>query len=491
MAQLDRRPHPLRTRRIVVVSSAVVAILLLGGAGAAMQPQNATVEPPRVAQVGRTTSICTVAEPEGGQQTSQVPTTVVSGVSIRQQPDRGGSLTGATLDTDKEELKVSESGKGAQADGVRSSVVLSADGAMASNTSGSILSTAPAGDDAGLAAAPCLAPATSHWFSGLGAEDSDRTELILTNPDETQAEVDLRFYGRRGRVVVPGSPGLTIDAHSSRVVSLSGVVKTQGALGLSVQTSQGRVTAVAKRLRTDNLKPSGVDWLLPSAGPSTTVLIPGVPGDEGGRQLVVTNPGTERASVQVQLLGLQGSYTPTGAEVLEVAAESSATVDLEPGLTGEAASVRLTSDFPVTGAVISTSRRVGAADDLALQSAVSPLVRLGVSATATTDAADSELILSNTGDTDASVTFEVLSYDGVTLRTDEVLLAAGSTATRRLNSPAPSYVVVSVPDGSSIIGGVVLTQPEGDTAGLATLPLTSPDVAGRAPDSVSDPSVGH
>ena len=149
---------------------------------------------------------------------------------------------------------------------------------MASTTSGSVLSTATAGDDAGLAAAPCLTPATAHWFSGLGAEDADRTELILTNPDDTQAEVDLRFYGRRGRVVVPGSPGLTIAAHSSRTVSLSAVVKTEGALGLSVQTSQGRVTAVAKRLRTDNLKPAGVDWLLPSAGPSATVLIPGVPG---------------------------------------------------------------------------------------------------------------------------------------------------------------------------------------------------------------------
>jgi hypothetical protein len=151
----------------------------------------------------------------------------------------------------------------------------------------------------------------------------------------------------------------------------------------------------------------------------------------------------------------------------------------------------LTSDFPVTGAVIATSRRPGAADDVALQSAVSPLVRVGVSATATTDAGDSELILSNTGDTDASVTFEVSSYEGVTLRTDEVLLAAGSTATRRLNSPAPSYVVVSVPNGSAVIGGIVLTQPDGDVAGLATLPLTSPDVAGRAPRSVSDPSVGH
>ena len=260
MAQLDHRPHRLRSRRIVVVSSAVVAMLLLGGAGAAMQPQNATVEPPRVAQIGRTTSICTVAEPEGGQQASQVPTTVVSGVTVRQEPGREGSLTGAALDTDKEELKVSQSGKGAQADGVRTSIVLSADGAMASTTSGSVLSTAPAGDDAGLAAAPCLTPATAHWFSGLGAEDADRTELILTNPDDTQAEVDLRFYGRLGRVVVPGSPGLTIDAHSSRTVSLSSVVKTQGALGLSVQTSQGRVTAVAKRLRTDNLKPAGVDW---------------------------------------------------------------------------------------------------------------------------------------------------------------------------------------------------------------------------------------
>ena len=37
-------------------------------------------------------------------------------------------------------------------------------------------------------------------------------------------------------------------------------------------------------------------------------------------QLVVTNPGTERASVTVQVLGLQGPYTPAGAEVLEVAA---------------------------------------------------------------------------------------------------------------------------------------------------------------------------
>ena len=82
-------------------------------------------------------------------------------------------------------------------------------------------------------AAPCLAPGTSHWFSGVAASEDDRTELILTNADDAQAQVDLRFYGRSGRVVVPGSPGLVVEARSTRTVSLTSLVRTEGPLGLS------------------------------------------------------------------------------------------------------------------------------------------------------------------------------------------------------------------------------------------------------------------
>jgi hypothetical protein len=71
------------------------------------------------------------------------------------------------------------------------------------------------------------------------------------------------------------------------------------------------------------------------------------------------------------------------------------------------------------------------------------------------------------------------------------VLAPNSTATRRLNSPAPAYVVVKVLDGSSVVGGVVLTQPKRDVAGLATIPLTSPDLASRAPATRPDYSVGQ
>ena len=303
--------------------------------------------------------------------------------------------------------------------------------------------------------------------------------------------MDLRFYGAGGRVVVPGSPGLVVEARSIRSVSLTSLVRTDGPLGVLVQSSQGRVSAVAKRTRSDGRTPIGADWQVPASAPSTTVVIPGVPEGVGSRELVVTNPTERRASVQVQVLGLQGPYAPSGAEVVELAPESTGTLDLVTGLAGESGTVKLISDQPVTGAVISTSERASAQPDLAVQSAAGPLIRTGVSALATTRAGDSELILSNSGTVDTQVSFEVLSYDGVSLRTDDVLLGPDGTATRRLTSPAPSYVVVRVPDGSSVVGTVVLTQPEGDIAGLATVPLVSPDVASRAPQTRLDPAVAR
>jgi len=348
-----------------------------------------------------------------------------------------------------------------------------------------IVSDVMEGSGAGLSAAPCLAPATLHWFSGLSATDDDRTDLILTNPDDAQAEVDLRFYGQNGRVAVPGSSGEVIKGHESRPVSLNGRVRPDGPFSVEVQATQGRVTAVAKRSR------RVVDWQIPSASPSPVVVIPGIPAD-ARLQLVVTNPSNARATVGVQVLGFQGPYEPTGAESLDVPPESTATVSLEKGLGDAAGSIKLTSNVPVTGAVISTSQRRGAATDLAIQPAAVPLIGSGVSALATSNIAESELVVSNAGEADAQITFELISYDGVTLRTGDMLLGPNSTATRRLDSPTRSYVVVKVPSVSSVFGGLVLTQPDRrEVSGLATIPLSSPDLASRAPATRPDYSVGH
>ena len=475
-------------RRATALGAVLVGLLLILGGGTFLGAEGPGSDASRVPLIGRTTTICTTSAPPSGEPAGK---TEVSAVSIREVSDRTGLLTGSTLKAKPLELKLTSPGKGAQLSGVTSTVMISADGVMASASNAVIVGDVMEGPEAGLKAAPCLAPATSHWFAGLTASDADRTDLILTNPDDAQAQVDLRFYGQSGRVAVPGSPGLVIGAHESRTVSLSSLVEAEGALSVAVQASQGRVTAVAKRTQTVQLKRAGVDWQIPSASPSTVVVIPGIPEDDGGRQLVVTNPSRTRASVAVQVLGLQGPYEPAGAESLDVPPESTATVSLENGLAGQAGSVKLTSNVPVTGSVISTSRRRGAAPDLAVQSAAVPLIGTGVSALATSNIADSVLIVSNSGDDDAQISFEVLSYDGVRLRTADTVLGPNSTATRRLNSPAPSYVVLKVPPGSSVVGGVVLTQPSRDVAGLATIPLGSPDLASRAPATRPDSSAGR
>jgi hypothetical protein len=482
MSDLRLRDVTLSGRRAIVLGAVFVALLVILGGGtllrAAAPASQATYSP----QVGRTTMICTATPPLSGRAKSEV-----SAVALRQAPDRSGSLSASTLDTKPVALKLREPGKGARPFQTDASIVIAADGGMATTSSAVIVDDVKDVTEAGLKAAPCLAPATTHWFSGLGATDEDRTDLILSNPDDAQAQVDLRYYGRSGRIAVPGSPGVVIRGHDTRPVSLT---KLQGEspVSVAVQASQGRVTAVAKRTQTSQIKPAGVDWQLPSTSPAKVVLIPGVPAGEGNRQLVVTNPNNSRATVDVQVLGFQGPYTPSGAGSVDVPPEGTATVNLQPGLAGEAAGIKLTSDVQVTGAVISTSRRSGAGSDLAVQSAAAPLIGSGISALATTNLADTELIISNGGDADAQVSFEVFSYEGVTLRTADVVLAANSTATRRLNSPAPSYVVVKVPDDSSVVAGVVLTQPDRDVAGLATIPLGSPDVASRAP--VTRPEYG-
>lgn len=498
MARAERwaRQDRPALRRFVVVLLALVGAGAVVGGGSLIPSQSITSVSAPAPLVGRTTSVCTVAPPPADQPADQpLATTSVTAVTNRpgEQPQTPapGQLVGTPIDSAEESLRVDQQGKGTQLSGVKASVLLESEGALATASTGAVFSSATSGPEAGLSAAPCLAPATQQWFSGIGSGDADISALILSNPDDAQAEVDLRFYGRAGRVAVAGSPAVVVEAHTSRTVALSGLDTEQGPFSVEVHASDGRVAAAVRRSRTADLAPAGVDWQLPAAAPSLTSVVPAVPGGDGGRQLVVTNPGVQRATVQVDVLGLQGAFPPSGADSLEVPGESTAAVDLGPGLAGEAASVLLTSDQPVTGAVVSSSRRTDASTDLAVQSAAPALQRLGVTALATTSTADSELVLSNSADTDVQVSFEVLSLDGVTLRTDDVLLAAQSTATRRLTSTPPSYLVVRVPDGSSVVGGVVLTQDDGVAAGLATVPLTSPDLSGRAPTAEPDPNAGR
>ena len=161
---------------------------------------------------------------------------------------------------------------------------------------------------------------------------------MLTNPDAGQAEVDLRFYGRNGLVVVPGSPGLVIEGGSSRTVSLDTLVTVEGPLTVSVRASTGRVSAVALARRSVDFEPTGADWQVSAVAPARSVVIPGVPEGAGTRTLVVANPGTDRATVSVNGARRRRRLRARPApRQLEVPPESTAEISVAAGLAGAAA----------------------------------------------------------------------------------------------------------------------------------------------------------
>lgn len=493
--QLDQSYRRHRARSALSLVVAAVALVVIGGGGSLLSAQTATFRPTPIALVGRTSTVCTVGPAEAGSSTD------ISAVVIRQAPGRAGTLTGTPVGQTEPTLTLTEQGQGRVLAGRTTSELLTGEGVMATASSGEVFSRGTSGAQQGLMAAPCGPPSTEHWLVGVGASSTARSELILTNPDDAQAEVDLQFFGEDGEVVVPGSPGVVVDAHASRTVSLESLVSKEGPLTVSVRASNGRVSAVARDQRSADLDPAGADWHTSAVAPTTQLVIPDVPEGDGTRELLVVNPGTSPAEVTVQVLAESGPFAPVGAETIEVRPSSTASVDLAPGLVGQSGGIRLSSNRPITASVVSASLRADGAPDFAVQSATPGLVRTGVVALATgpasdskpgdSGAIDSELVLSNGADKETTVAIEVLSYAGVSLRTDDVLIGGRSTSTRRLNLDGPAYLVVRVTDGADVHGGVVYSQPDGVVAGLATVSLTSPDVASRAPVVVNDPAVGR
>ena len=496
-----RKPRLSKTlaghgRHLTAIAAVVLAAVAIVVGGSYLPVQVASTEVAAAPLVGRTSTVCPVAAQTGADANDQ-PNATVTAVAIRQSPDRQGVLTGTPLGGGDPLLTVDQQGFGQQVSAPPTPLLLQAVGVMSTASSSAILAQADSGELTGLSAAPCTAPSTSQWFVGVGAEATNRTELVLSNPDDAQAEVDLRFFGRAGRIVVPGSPGLIVPAHDSRTVSLESLVAQAGPMTVWVRATSGRVSAMARDFRSVGLDAAGVDWHPASVGPRRSLVVPGVPEGAGARELQLVNPGMTRAIVSVSVLGATGPFTPVGAEQVEVPPESTTTVSLDAGLAGQGAGIELSADRAVSASVISTSSRStdtgsAAQPDIAVEPATAALGRQGVSPIAAVADTDGTLMLSNGAGTDTTVSFTVSNLSGVTVREGTILVPAHGTSTRNLDaSDGPAYVEVDVPDDSEIHGAVDFAQTDGPVAGLTSLSVMSPDLAARSRVATTDPSVGR
>lgn len=205
----------------------------------------------------------------------------------------------------------------------------------------------PGGSGRGMASTACAPAASEFWFVGGGAIAGRQTRIVLVNPDETAAVVDVLIYGTDGLIDAPAGRGLVIKRQARLVTRLDVLAPGVAATAVHVLARTGRVGASIDDEQRVGLSNVGTDWIPQAAAPATKVHVPGIISGPGGRVLSIVAPGENDATVNVRLITAEGTYAPVERSRIEVPADTVVTIDMAPVLDGQAATIELTSDVPI------------------------------------------------------------------------------------------------------------------------------------------------
>lgn len=267
----------------------------------------------------------------------------------------------------------------------RGGVVVQASGAMArglevEQTTGAIPS------------AQCVTPSTDFWFVGPGQHTAGRIELYLMNPGGQAADVNVEINTDAGPLQGVTDTGIPVAPHSMVVQSLGKIVHGSRAVALHVRTSVGQVAAGV--METTGRGP-GIAWLPAAQRPASRLIVPGLPGSAGARELYVAVPGTKDAHIRLTAVTTRGSYQPTQAGGLDIPAGSAVDITL-PSLAGVPAALKLSANVPLTASAMVPGGPAGTPG--LVTSATWPLIQQGVIAVNRSGRGDlSQLVLSAPG----------------------------------------------------------------------------------------------
>lgn len=209
----------------------------------------------------------------------------------------------------------------------------------------------------GLAGTRCDAPSADTWFVGGATTAGIATQLMLVNPYDDDALVDVEIFGRGGRIDAPGAEGILVEGRERRVLDLAELAPDEGALALHVLARQGRISPAVRDARARGDVPLGVDWLPRAGTPSSVVNLPGVPAGNGRRVLYVAAPGADEAEFSVQLTLADGQVVPTGLDLRTVPPGRVVAIDITEQVAERATSIRVMAEgAPVLASVFVENR---------------------------------------------------------------------------------------------------------------------------------------
>lgn len=274
-------------------------------------------------------------------------------------------------------------------------------------------------DLSGFAAAPCREPSLGTWLVGgdlsVGASDV----IVLSNPGQVTATVDLAAYGdsrRASTVVVPAMTQLGVPLASVAAEGRAPVVH--------VSSSGAPIRAALQAGLVRTLDPVGIDLQDGMSGPQSELLI------LGARSAAATE-GDDTTGVVVRMLSPEDDATATvrvlgaapGQAFEEYPVELAAGLPVEIALSGlpdGAHDIAIESSAPVVAAARQTAR-AGAEEDFAWALPSPELAAKATTLFSVPGGAPATLFLRNSGDEPITA-----SLSGT--RSQDVQLPAGASA---------------------------------------------------------------
>ncbi|MGZ0711426.1 DUF5719 family protein (plasmid) [Coraliomargarita sp. W4R53] len=322
----------------------------------------------------------------------------------------------------------------------------------------------------GYAASACRTPLLESWLVGGSAATGAADLVVVSNPGEVAATIELTLFGADGMVTPPGGAEQVLPAKTQRVFPLAGLLLGEESPVVRVSATGTPVQASLQTSITRTLVAGGVDQVGPIAQPALEqeivgVLVADAPGEAGASEsssilrVMATDEATTATVTVTRVGSVDAFFEPQSIPLSEgVPAE----VDLGQLPVGTY-SVRVVADAPTVAAVRQSSGD-GLGDDFAWYSAA-PLIQTP-SLFASPAGPAPVLTIVNDAEDDATVT--VSSTDG-TYRLELAIAAGGSTSARL----SARTVYELDPAGSAVRAGLSMS---GDGA-LAGFPVWGADAA--------------
>jgi hypothetical protein len=169
-------------------------------------------------------------------------------------------------------------------------------------------------DPAGESVAACANSSAASWYLAAGDTlDGSVDELVLSNPHDYPAVVDLTLATERGTRVPEQYQSFLVPARAVRTIDVNTIIGDQSRIGVSVVASRGRVVVGRSQLL-DTADRAG--YVMTLAAPAVREQWWFVYGERAANVVetyYLYNPGEEDAEVTPVLLGFQqppGMATP-------------------------------------------------------------------------------------------------------------------------------------------------------------------------------------